>query len=1475
MTIANWNDVQVRQQLISGARWSGATITYSFPSAPGGLTATNEVAGFQPVNSSLRPLFVLAVQAWDDLIPQSLQQVTGNASNIEFSFSSSMTDYAHAYFPTSGTAWFKAGSDVSVATVGSYGFATILHELGHTFGLNHMGDYNADESGGGFFLPSSYQDSLVLSIMSYFGPSGGERSSDVRWADWTASNGLSISPNTPMVNDIMAIQAVYGVSTTTRTGDTVYGFGSNVPGAGAQLFDFTINRDPVLTIFDSGGVDTLNLSGWSTASNISLLAGGYSSADGMTDNIAIAYTTVIENAVGGGGDDVITGNPIGNWLEGGAGNDRLDGGAGDDVLVGGLGNDVLAGGDGNDTAVFAGTFASYSITFNSVSGVTTLSGPASGTDAVSAVESFQFADVTRTAVALRSADDIAPVLIGLSPPDDATGVAPSANLVLSFSEAIQLGTGNLVILNANGTVARTLAVNDASQVTVSGSTVTINPAADLLPGGGYALTVPPGALRDLAGNPFAGITGSSAYNFTIRTSADTTAPTLTGTTPADNATAVAPSTNLVLAFSEAVRAGAGNVVILDAAGAVVRTIAIGDTTQVAISGATVTIDPAGNLAPNTGYFVNMGQGVLVDLAGNAFAGIAGAGAFSFSTGGAAAADDFPFSIGTTGLVAVGGAAARGTIETADDADLFKVALTAGTTYVFDLVRVAGGLADPYLVLYDPDGDAVAFDDDSGGSGNSRLGFTAASTGVFFLGAFDYDTGIGAYTLSASVQDTTPPTLTGLSPADNATDVAPGANLVLNFSEPVRAGSGNLQILNANGSVARTIAMSDATQVSIAGATVTINPSDDLAYGVRYSVTLAPGALTDLSGNAFAGVSGTTAYDFTTAAPRVADDYPWSVSTPGVLAVDGAVIRGAIEIADDADLFRVVLTAGVSYEFALTRAGGGLPDPYLRLYGAQGERVAQDDDSGGSLNALITFTPTSAGTYYLGAMDYGTGAGAYTLSARTSTDDFPWSDATGGRVVVNQNGSPGRIDSNGDRDLFRVDLVANTTYVFDLARISGGLADPFLMLYNPDVDLITFDDDSGGSLNSQIRYTASVSGAYFLGATDYGSGGGGYSIRAATIADDFPFDVGTAGVVSVDRPASIGRIDAVSDRDLFRVSLSAGTTYVFDALGASGGLEDPYLSLYGPSFGLIALDDDSGAGLASRIVYTATASGNFYLGVSDAGTDTGAYSLAAGTVGGQALVGNGTAGNDTLVGTAGIDILNGNAGNDTLSGGGGNDTLDGGAGQDTAAYTLSRSNYGVARSGSHWIVSALAGIEGEDLLADVESIRFADQTISLTNLPRSAGPAFGQSEGFLFDAVYYLLAHPELVASVGLAGAPQNYFGSGAAAGRTPNSWFEADYYRNKWADLSALNLDDATLFRHYNLFGVWEGRSGGPAFDHFDGNRYLVDNPDVAAYVDANLSAFLGSRANGAIAHFVIYGSNEGRLAYDTTAHLVDLGYVL
>jgi len=74
---------------------------------------------------------------------------------------------------------------------------------------------------------------------------------------------------------------------------------------------------------------------------------------------------------------------------------------------------------------------------------------------------------------------------------------------------------------------------------------------------------------------------------------------------------------------------------------------------------------------------------------------------------------------------------------------------------------------------------------------------------------------------------------------------------------------------------------------------------------------------------------------------------------------------------------------------------------------------------------------------------------------------------------------------------------------------------------------------------------------------------------------------------------------------------------------------------------------------------------------------------------------------------------------------------------------------------------------------------------------------------------------------------------------------------------------------------VWEGRSAGRVFDLYDGNRYLTENPDVAAYVDAYVADFLGSRSNGAIAHYVIYGAAEGRIAYDFNGQPLDMAIVV
>jgi len=182
-------------------------------------------------------------------------------------------------------------------------------------------------------------------------------------------------------------------------------------------------------------------------------------------------------------------------------------------------------------------------------------------------------------------------------------------------------------------VVASIAITDASQVSFAGSTLTINPASDLVAGTHYYVTLASGVVQDLAGNAYAGLSAATDYDFTTATSgADTTPPTLLSTNPADNSIGVAVNANLVLTFSESVKAGSGNVVIHNAAdGSVVATIAITDAGQASFAGSVLTINPAGDLAAATHYYVTMAAGVVQDLAGNAYAGLSAATDFDFTT----------------------------------------------------------------------------------------------------------------------------------------------------------------------------------------------------------------------------------------------------------------------------------------------------------------------------------------------------------------------------------------------------------------------------------------------------------------------------------------------------------------------------------------------------------------------------------------------------------------------------------------------------------------------------------------------------------------------------------------------------------------------------------------------------------------------------------------------------------------------------
>ncbi|WP_238369687.1 M10 family metallopeptidase [Heliomarina baculiformis] len=201
-----------------------------------------------------------------------------------------------------GSAVFKNDIDMSQASEDDL----ILHEIGHAMGLKHP---HADPT-----LDEAF-DSNKYSVMSYeSNPDNGEDSDAM------------------MLFDVYALQDIWGAADY-NTGDDTY--------TGKRT-------DTVDTIWDTGGIDSLDAGANGNAVVIDLNQGAFSQF-GAYDDVVIAYGVDIENAVGSAFDDDITGNALGNRLEGGTGDDRMIGANGDDTLLGGSGRDKLSGGKGRDS----------------------------------------------------------------------------------------------------------------------------------------------------------------------------------------------------------------------------------------------------------------------------------------------------------------------------------------------------------------------------------------------------------------------------------------------------------------------------------------------------------------------------------------------------------------------------------------------------------------------------------------------------------------------------------------------------------------------------------------------------------------------------------------------------------------------------------------------------------------------------------------------------------------------------------------------------------------------------------------------------------------------------------------------------------------------------------------------------------------------------------------------------------------------
>ncbi len=429
--------------LLSGSKWAGGTgtwltLTYSFPWSQGNAVFSGlDGAKYSTLNEpSAAENFALttteqtaarsALQTWSNVVNIKFTEVADTSTNvgdIRFAWTSA-TDtvgtggkaWGWAYepdnaFPSGGDIWISTLGHVTNSswTAGSYNFSSLLHELGHALGLKHPFE--------GTPILSASQNSMQYSVMSYTDHPHSlfvkvTRSANGTYS-WSSSN---VQPDAPMLYDVLAMQYIYGTNITYKTGNDTYTFDPSTP-----FFR---------TILDAGGSDTISVFNFSKGSTIDLRQGHFSkitvesnSTAGVnwgsspppvatydgTDNLAIAYGSVIENAIGGSGNDTLIGNAENNTLQGNGGNDTINGGAGNDTLFGGAGiqcvagdDDTLDGGAGIDTALFSFRRQDYQITKTTIGytvseqgiGYAAVCGGSSGggTDTLTNVERLKFSD---------------------------------------------------------------------------------------------------------------------------------------------------------------------------------------------------------------------------------------------------------------------------------------------------------------------------------------------------------------------------------------------------------------------------------------------------------------------------------------------------------------------------------------------------------------------------------------------------------------------------------------------------------------------------------------------------------------------------------------------------------------------------------------------------------------------------------------------------------------------------------------------------------------------------------------------------------------------------------------------------------------------------------------------------------------------------------------------------------------------------
>jgi Ca2+-binding RTX toxin-like protein len=467
--------------LLSGLKWSG-TLTYSFPDSSSDYSAgygygEPQAAGFAQV-SAMQQQAVHSIMAQIAGFTNLTIQFAGtNGADIRFAQSSVANPTAYAYYPGNnegGDVWFGTDYNYRSPTLGSYEYITHIHELGHALGLKHSQDPDGVAN---VAVPAAH-DALEYTVMSYRSYVGGPTTG--------YTNEAYGFPTTFMMNDIRALQEMYGADFTTQSGNTVYAWNPDTGecsingagqgragGAGASTAANVI----FMTVWDGSGNDTYDFSGYATALTVNLNPGSCS----ITSSAQLAYLgngqyahgnvynaylfngdvrSYIENAIGGSGGDTLIGNVIGNKLNGNGGADILTGGGGDDIFVfgAGYGADVVTdfvAGSGTIDEIDLSQLAGFD-SFSDVLAIATQTG-SNTVLSFAAGQTLTLQNVSRTSL---TAGDF----IYAPPSSDGANEAPTSITLSKTSIGENLAgavVGTVTVGDPDGDTAFTFAVSDA------------------------------------------------------------------------------------------------------------------------------------------------------------------------------------------------------------------------------------------------------------------------------------------------------------------------------------------------------------------------------------------------------------------------------------------------------------------------------------------------------------------------------------------------------------------------------------------------------------------------------------------------------------------------------------------------------------------------------------------------------------------------------------------------------------------------------------------------------------------------------------------------------------------------------------------------------------------------------------------------------------------------------------------------------